>query len=127
MTIHENLASSGLVRPINDRVIGGVCAGIGRKIGLDPWPTRFLFILAMMILPGSQFLVYPLLWILMPSEHQWVPTQAYGGQPFAGQPYPGQPYPAQAYPAQQPYQAAPSQAQQAQAQPSTVQDTPDQP
>ena len=32
---------------------------------VDPWPARLLFVL---ILPGSQLLIYPLLWILMPNE-----------------------------------------------------------
>ena len=27
-----------------------------------------LFVLLLMVIPGSQILVYPLLWILMPSE-----------------------------------------------------------
>jgi phage shock protein PspC (stress-responsive transcriptional regulator) len=30
--------------------------------------ARLLFVLALMIIPGSQIIVYPILWILMPSE-----------------------------------------------------------
>ena len=37
-------------------------------IWVDPWPARLLFVLVLMILPGSQILIYPILWILMPSE-----------------------------------------------------------
>jgi phage shock protein PspC (stress-responsive transcriptional regulator) len=29
---------------------------------------RILFIVTLFVIPGSQILVYPLLWILMPSE-----------------------------------------------------------
>lgn len=67
-TIHETLGRDGLIRPIDARVLGGVCAGLGRRFGLDPWPARLLFILLLMVIPGSQIIVYPILWILMPSE-----------------------------------------------------------
>jgi phage shock protein C len=29
---------------------------------------RILFVVTLFVIPGSQILVYPLLWILMPSE-----------------------------------------------------------
>lgn len=67
-TIHESMAGQGLVRPIEGRVLGGVCAGLGRRFGLSPWTARLLFVLVLMVLPGSQILIYPILWILMPSE-----------------------------------------------------------
>ena len=58
----------GLVRPVQGRVLGGVVAGLGRRFGIDPWPARLLFTLILLAIPGSQILIYPLLWILMPSE-----------------------------------------------------------
>ena len=73
-TIHASMAGQGLVRPIDDRVLAGVCAGLGRRFGLTPWTARLLFVLLLMVLPGSQILVYPILWILMPSEQpRWTP------------------------------------------------------
>jgi phage shock protein PspC (stress-responsive transcriptional regulator) len=57
-----------LVRVRDGRVLGGVIAGLGRKLGIDPWPARLLFMLVLMLIPGSQILVYPILWILMPEE-----------------------------------------------------------
>ncbi len=66
--IHQNFARQGLVRPREGRVLGGVCAGLGRRFGIDPWAARILFILLLMVIPGSQILIYPILWILMPSE-----------------------------------------------------------
>ena len=66
--LHRGLAQHGLVRARNGRVLGGVIGGLGRRIGLEPWPARLLFVIALLVLPGSQFLVYPLLWIAMPSE-----------------------------------------------------------
>jgi len=66
--IQQTFAQQGLVRPREGRVLGGVCAGLGRRFGIEPWPARILFVLLLMVIPGSQFLIYPVLWILMPSE-----------------------------------------------------------
>ena len=66
--IHDAFRREGLVRPRDTRVLAGVCAGLGRRIGLDPWPARLLFVLVLFLVPGSQILVYPILWILMPNE-----------------------------------------------------------
>ncbi|MDP9239849.1 MAG: PspC domain-containing protein [Actinomycetota bacterium] len=66
--VHETFRRQGLVRPTDSRVLGGVCAGLGRRFGIDPWPARLLFVLLLLVIPGSQLLVYPILWILMPSE-----------------------------------------------------------
>ncbi len=69
--IHETFRKQGLTRPQSQRVLAGVCAGLGRRLGLDPGPARLLFVLVLLIVPGSQLLIYPVLWILMPAE---VPT-----------------------------------------------------
>lgn len=68
--ISQNLARNGLVRPRDGRLLGGVIAGLGRRFGIAPWPARLLFVLLLMVIPGSQILVYPILWILMPTEEQ---------------------------------------------------------
>ena len=68
--IHQSFAQQGLVRPRESRVLGGVCAGLGRRFGIAPWPARILFVLLLMIVPGSQILIYPVLWILMPSDQK---------------------------------------------------------
>jgi phage shock protein PspC (stress-responsive transcriptional regulator) len=68
--IHQSFAQQGLVRPRDERVLGGVCAGLGRRFGIDPWPARLLFVLLLLLIPGSQILIYPILWILMPSEQR---------------------------------------------------------
>lgn len=67
-SIQHSMAQQGLVRPRDGRVLGGVCAGLGRRFGLGPWTARLLFLLVLMVIPGSQVLVYPILWILMPAE-----------------------------------------------------------
>jgi phage shock protein PspC (stress-responsive transcriptional regulator) len=55
-----------LVRPRDDRWIAGVCSGLGRRYGLSPNLVRLLFVLST-ILPGPQFVIYILLWILVPN------------------------------------------------------------
>jgi len=66
--IHQSLSQHGLVRPREGRVLGGVVADLGRRFGIAPWPARILFVLLLMVIPGSQILIYPVLWILMPSD-----------------------------------------------------------
>ncbi len=85
-SIHSTLHQAGLVRPQEGRALAGVCAGLGKRFGIAPWPARLLFVLILMIVPGSQILIYPVLWILMPNEVKAVtfgPVTADNGAPFA--------------------------------------------
>ena len=59
--------STQLVRPRNARVIAGVCAALARRFGMKPWQVRLLFVLSC-LLPGPQFLIYIVLWIVLPAE-----------------------------------------------------------
>jgi len=80
--IRQSFAQHGLVRSSDRRVLGGVCAGLGRRFGLSPWVARLLFVLLLLVVPGSQLLVYPILWILMPSDETiGVQVQATGPTP----------------------------------------------
>jgi phage shock protein PspC (stress-responsive transcriptional regulator) len=79
--IHDGMARQGLVRPVDGRLLGGVCAGLGRRFGIAPVTARLLFVLVLFVLPGSQLLIYPLLWLLMPTEHRAsTPTGAVPGR-----------------------------------------------
>jgi phage shock protein C len=66
--IRNSFARHGLVRSREGRLLGGVIAGLGQRFGLAPWTARLLFVLLLLVIPGSQLLIYPILWILMPSE-----------------------------------------------------------
>ncbi|MCY7400901.1 MAG: PspC domain-containing protein [Nocardioides sp.] len=66
--IRSAFARQGLVRSSSDGILGGVCSGIGRRLGLTPWVARLLFVVMLMVVPGSQLLIYPVLWLLMPTE-----------------------------------------------------------
>jgi phage shock protein C len=54
-------------RSRSDRVLGGVCGGLGRTTGVESWVWRLLFAV-LFIFAGAGLLVYLLLWIFVPSE-----------------------------------------------------------
>jgi phage shock protein C len=82
--IRQSFAQHGLVRSRDGRVLGGVCAGLGRRFGLTPWVARLLFVLLVLVIPGSSILIYPILWILMPSDETvGVQAQQTGPTPAA--------------------------------------------
>lgn len=58
-----------LTRSRSDVMIGGVCAGIARWMGLDPTLVRIAFALVSILssaFPGV--LVYIVLWLVIPEE-----------------------------------------------------------
>ncbi|UNO40239.1 PspC domain-containing protein [Streptomyces sp. MST-110588] len=59
--------AAALVRPRNDRMIAGVCAGLARRFGTTPGKVRVIFLLSC-LLPGPQFLVYLAMWFFIPAE-----------------------------------------------------------
>nr|WP_296069561.1 PspC domain-containing protein [uncultured Actinoplanes sp.] len=62
MTVTRRLA-----RPRDDRWIAGVCSGLARRFGLSPNVVRLLFVVSC-LLPGPQFVLYLLLWVVLPQE-----------------------------------------------------------
>jgi phage shock protein PspC (stress-responsive transcriptional regulator) len=56
-----------LVRPTRGRVLGGVCAALAQRFGLSVTLVRVLFVVSI-VLPGPQFLLYLVLWLVFPSE-----------------------------------------------------------
>lgn len=56
-----------LVRPRSGRVVAGVCAGLADRFGLSRTLVRLLFVVSF-LLPGTQLVVYVVLWVLVPSE-----------------------------------------------------------
>lgn len=66
--IYDALYKQGLVRSDSNKWIGGVCGGIARKFQADANAVRALTVAAMVLLPGSPLLLYPIAWILMPGE-----------------------------------------------------------
>jgi phage shock protein C len=62
-----------LLRPLDDRVVAGVCSGIGRYFQVDPVLIRVAFIIFAAVTWGTALLAYPVVWFLIPEE-QPVPT-----------------------------------------------------
>ena len=56
-----------LTRSRNDKMIAGVCAGIARRYGWRTSRVRLLFVLSC-LLPGPQFVLYLILWFVMPER-----------------------------------------------------------
>lgn len=54
-----------LHRSTTNKYLGGVCGGIAETYGWDPTVVRLLF-LALILLPGSQLILYPLAWLIIP-------------------------------------------------------------
>ena len=54
-----------LVRNVQDKKIGGVCAGLADYFDIDPTLVRALLIL-FTLLGGSGVLAYIILWLIMP-------------------------------------------------------------
>ncbi len=54
-----------LTRPTEDRMLAGVCAGLANYFDIDPTLVRLLFVV-FFFLGGSAFLLYLILWIVMP-------------------------------------------------------------
>lgn len=59
--------STSLARPHDEALIAGVCAGLARRFGMKPTTMRILFLLSC-LLPGPQFVVYIVLWVLIPKS-----------------------------------------------------------
>ena len=58
-----------LYRSESNKVIGGVCGGIGDYMDVDPVVIRLIF-LGLLIITQSFFWVYVVLWILIPYDTQ---------------------------------------------------------
>lgn len=60
-------AQKKLMRSSKDKVIAGVCGGLGEYFGVDPLVVRILFIAAFIFM-GSTFWIYLILWLIMPVD-----------------------------------------------------------
>ena len=56
-----------LYRSKKNRMIAGVCGGLGDYFNIDPTLVRLLFVLVGLAVGGG-FLLYLLLWLIMPEE-----------------------------------------------------------
>ena len=55
-----------LRRSRTDKVLGGVCGGFARYLGIDPVAARVIYVLATFLSGGALILGYLLFWLIMP-------------------------------------------------------------
>jgi phage shock protein C len=57
-----------LYRSKNERILGGVCAGLGEHFDIDPTVIRLVWAVITVLSIGTGVLVYIIAWILIPEE-----------------------------------------------------------
>ena len=67
MTSETEPSLRRLSRSRTDRLLGGVCGGLGRAIGIDPLVVRVALV-ALTVAGGMGALIYVLAWLLLPED-----------------------------------------------------------
>lgn len=57
-----------LFRSTTQKWIGGICGGLGNFFGMDPTIWRLIFLLGTLFGFGSFFLIYIVMWVVVPKE-----------------------------------------------------------
>jgi phage shock protein C len=57
--------TGGVLRRGSDRILGGVCSGLGAYFGVDPLLVRIVFVILALVPPSIGILLYLVLWFLM--------------------------------------------------------------
>jgi phage shock protein PspC (stress-responsive transcriptional regulator) len=65
LVFFNRIRSFGIVRPDEGRIVAGVCAGLARRLGVDPLLVRGVFVI-LAVIGGFGFGLYGLAWLLLP-------------------------------------------------------------
>tara|TARA_Y100000310_G_scaffold17994_1_gene17751 strand:- start:178 stop:597 length:420 start_codon:yes stop_codon:yes gene_type:complete len=57
-----------LVRSKSNRILGGVCGGLGKYLDIDPVLIRLIWVIFVFLSAGSAVLIYLIAWIIIPEE-----------------------------------------------------------
>jgi phage shock protein C len=57
-----------LYRSKKERMLGGVCGGLGEHLDIDPTVIRLIWAVVTVLSLGTGIIVYILAWILIPEE-----------------------------------------------------------
>ena len=57
-----------LYRSKKERILGGVCAGLGEHLDVDPTVIRLIWAVVTLISFGTGIIVYILAWIIIPED-----------------------------------------------------------
>lgn len=63
---HTYYTSKKLYKDEDNKILGGVCAGLGHYFNIDPIWVRILFIISPWITFGTALVIYLILWIVLP-------------------------------------------------------------
>ncbi len=59
-----------LYRSRDDKILGGVCAGIAEYLEIDPVVVRLLWVIGTLLSMGLGIVAYILAWIIIPEERK---------------------------------------------------------
>jgi len=57
-----------LYRSKKERILGGVCAGLGEHLDIDPTVIRLIWAAVSVLSLGTGIIIYILAWIIIPEE-----------------------------------------------------------
>jgi phage shock protein C len=57
-----------LYRSKNNRILGGVCAGLGEHLDVDPTVIRLIWAVVTLLSFGTGIIIYILAWIIIPED-----------------------------------------------------------
>ncbi len=64
-----------LYRSGKDRMLGGICGGVGEHIDVDPTIIRIVWVVVTVLSVGFGIIVYILAWIIIPELPEESPVQ----------------------------------------------------
>lgn len=70
-----------LYRSNNNRMVGGVCGGLGEFFGMDPTVFRLLFVFGVLFGWGAMLVVYLVMLVVVPEEPGALPPPAPPAEP----------------------------------------------
>ena len=78
MTENSSGQMKRLYRSQSERMLGGVCGGLGAYLGIDPTLIRLVFVAALLLF-GHGLLLYLILWLVVPLESSVQPATDHAG------------------------------------------------
>ena len=64
----QDQQGASFYRDMNDKILGGVCSGLAHRLNIDPTIVRVIFAIVTLGGFGTGFLLYILLWIILPKK-----------------------------------------------------------
>ena len=62
----KNIKGKRLLRSKKNKMIGGVCSGIGAYLGIDPTVIRLIWVILTFFSFGAGVLAYVVAWVIIP-------------------------------------------------------------